>query len=74
MTPLRVAVIFRSVRPQAGLDAFSAFLKSHVPAAMLRQALRKNDFQDLYEKYGPDRSTCRIAAISRACIRSSCGC
>jgi membrane peptidoglycan carboxypeptidase len=51
VTPLRVAVIFRSVRPEAGLDAFSAFLKAHVPAAMLRD----QDFAKLYEKYGPDK-------------------
>lgn len=50
-TPLREAVIFRSVRPQSGLNAFSAFLKTHVPAGMLRD----QDLSKLYEKYGPDK-------------------
>jgi membrane peptidoglycan carboxypeptidase len=50
-TPLRVAVIFRSVRPAAGLDAFSAFVKVHLPAGMLRD----QDLSKLYEKYGPDQ-------------------
>ena len=50
-TPLRVAVIFRSLRPGAGLNAFSAFLRTHVPTTMLRN----QDFSELYEKYGPDK-------------------
>jgi membrane peptidoglycan carboxypeptidase len=35
LTPLRAAVIFRSVRPQAGLDQFLAFLRAHLPASAL---------------------------------------
>ncbi len=51
LTPLRAAVIYRSVRPEASLDSFSAFLKSHLPAA----ALAKQNPAALYEKYGPDK-------------------
>jgi membrane peptidoglycan carboxypeptidase len=50
-TPLGVAVIFRSVRPEAGFDAFQAFLKAHVPRAMLQD----QEFSRLYEKCGPDK-------------------
>lgn len=50
-TPLRLAVIFRSVRPEAGIAAFSAFLKAHLPPA----ALQKEDPSTLYSKYGPDK-------------------
>ena len=51
LTPLRAAVIFRSVRPQANLDQFTIFLKTHLP----KQALIKQDPATLYEKYGPDK-------------------
>jgi membrane peptidoglycan carboxypeptidase len=51
VTPLRAAVIYRSVRPQAGLDEFTAFLKRHFPAAILV----RNAPAELYEKYGPDK-------------------
>jgi membrane peptidoglycan carboxypeptidase len=51
LTPLRAAVIYRSVRPQAGLDEFTAFLKRHFPGA----TLVRNDPAELYEKYGPDK-------------------
>ncbi len=50
---MRAAVIYRSVRPQAGLDQFTAFLKAHLPAAAL--AAKKDDPATLYEKYGPDK-------------------
>ena len=50
-TPLRVAVIYRSVRPEAGIDVFSAFLRSHVPADMLHS----QDLAGLYAKYGPEK-------------------
>ncbi len=36
-TPLRVAVIYRSVRPEAGLDAFSSFLKTLRPGGPSRE-------------------------------------
>jgi membrane peptidoglycan carboxypeptidase len=52
LTPLRAAVIYRSVRPQAGIDPFTAFLKKHFPAGVL---VKKNDPAELYEKYGPDK-------------------
>ena len=51
LTPLRAAVIYRSVRPQAGLDEFTKFLKAHLSAA----ALAKTDPAKLYDKYGPDK-------------------
>ena len=52
LTPLRAAVTYRSVRPQSGLDEFTAFLKRHFPANVL---VKKNDPAELYEKYGPDK-------------------
>ena len=51
LTPLRAAVIFRSVRPNAGIDQFSAFLRAHFPASIVAA----EDLQKLYEKYGPDK-------------------
>lgn len=51
LTPLRAAVIFRSVRPQAGLDKFTKFMHAHLPAA----ALVNQDLSELYAKYGPDK-------------------
>jgi membrane peptidoglycan carboxypeptidase len=52
LTPLRAAVIYRSVRPKAGLDQFTVFMKKHFPAGVL---VKKNDPAELYEKYGPDK-------------------
>ncbi|HTB18833.1 MAG TPA: transglycosylase domain-containing protein [Bryobacteraceae bacterium] len=52
LTPLRAAVIYRSVRPASGPEEFTAFLKRHFPAAVL---VKKNDPSQLYEKYGPDK-------------------
>jgi membrane peptidoglycan carboxypeptidase len=51
ITPLRAAVIFRSVRPKDGPESFNAFLSSHVPA----EELAKANLGDLYAKYGPDK-------------------
>ncbi len=51
LTPVRAAVIFRSVRPQADENQFDAFLKAHLPAA----ALAREDSQELFDKYGPDK-------------------
>jgi membrane peptidoglycan carboxypeptidase len=51
-TPLRAAVIYRSVRPTSGMDEFTVFLKRHFPANVL---VKKNDPAELYEKYGPDK-------------------
>lgn len=47
MTPLRAAVIYRSIRPSADFDSFAAFLKANLPAA----ALARQDPAKLYEKY-----------------------
>ena len=51
LTPLRAAVIYRSVRPDAGVESFRAFLKAHLPA----YALAHQNVADLYNKYGPDK-------------------
>ena len=51
LTPLRAAVIFRSVRPRAGLEEFTAFMRGHLSAA----ALARQDLSELYAKYGPDK-------------------
>ena len=52
LTPLRAAVIYRSVRPQASLDQFTAFLNRHFAKSVL---INKNDPSELYQKYGPDK-------------------
>jgi membrane peptidoglycan carboxypeptidase len=52
LTPLRAAVIYRSVRPQASLDQFTVFMKKHFPAGVL---IKKNDPAELYENYGVDK-------------------
>jgi hypothetical protein len=51
LTPLRAAVIFRSVRPQVGLSQFSAFLRAHLPTSVLS----REDLEELYARYGPDK-------------------
>ncbi len=50
-TPLRLAVIYRSVRPAADIHEFSAFLKQHLPNAAPSDSMLKA----LYDKYGPDK-------------------
>jgi membrane peptidoglycan carboxypeptidase len=52
LTPLRAAVIYRSVRPASGLDEFTVFMKKHFPAGAL---VKKNDPAELYQKYGMDK-------------------
>jgi membrane peptidoglycan carboxypeptidase len=52
LTPLRAAVIYRSIRPQASLDQFTAFLDKHFAKGAL---VKKNDPAELYEKYGIDK-------------------
>lgn len=52
LTPLRAAVIYRSVRPQASLDEFTAFMNRHFAKGVL---IKKNDPAELYEKYGIDK-------------------
>ncbi|MGH9663014.1 MAG: glycosyl transferase family 51, partial [Bryobacteraceae bacterium] len=55
--PLRLAVIYRSVCPNAGLEPFTAYLKAHLPAAVFA----RQDPGELYTKYAigkfnlPDR-------------------
>jgi membrane peptidoglycan carboxypeptidase len=51
LTPLRAAAIYRSIKPQAGLDEFTKFLKAHLS----KVALAKADPANLYDKYGPDK-------------------
>ena len=51
LTPLRAAVIYRSVRPKASVDQFTKFLTAHLP----KGALVKEDPAVLYEKYGVDK-------------------
>jgi membrane peptidoglycan carboxypeptidase len=50
-TAQRLAVIYRSVRPQAKIDQFSEFLQKHMPA----NSLPLNNFETLYLEYGPDK-------------------
>jgi len=50
-TVQRLAVIYRSARPEAKLDQFSEFLRVHLPAG---SPLTK-DFNALYLQYGPDK-------------------
>jgi membrane peptidoglycan carboxypeptidase len=52
LTPLRAAVIYRSVRPKASQAEFTAFLQKHFPKTVL---VKKNEPAELYEKYGPDK-------------------
>jgi len=52
LTPLRAAVIYRSVRPASGVDQFTAFMRQHFPPSVL---VKKNDPAELYGKYGPDK-------------------
>lgn len=49
--PHRLAVVFRSVRPDAGLDEFSTFLRTRLPNAALSPA----ELSRLYTAYGIDR-------------------
>ena len=51
LTPVRAAVVFRSVRPQATIDDFSIFLRAHLPPAVFA----RQDLPELYEKYGIDK-------------------
>jgi len=51
VSPLRLAVIYRSVRPEDGPDKLNAFLSAHFSA----QELAAKKWSDLYEKYGPDK-------------------
>ena len=49
--PHRLAVVFRSVRPDAPVDAFQAFLRRRLPHVAIDDATASA----LFRKYGPDR-------------------
>lgn len=51
LTPLRATVIYRSVRPQASFDDFTAFLEAHTGP----KTLYAEDVAEYYDKYGPDK-------------------
>ncbi len=51
LTPVRAAVIFRSIRPKADESEFNAFLKAHLPAS----TLAREDSRELFNKYGPGK-------------------
>lgn len=48
--PRRLATVFRSIEPEAGLDRFSAFMREHLQG----EALSEHELAGLYKKYGPD--------------------
>ena len=50
-TPQRLAVIFRSVAPEAGIEAFSEFLRQRLPASRLPD----REMLNLYERYAQER-------------------
>jgi membrane peptidoglycan carboxypeptidase len=50
-TPLRLAVTYRSVRPEDGIDEFEAFLESY----LARRAAMPVNVEQLYRKYGPEQ-------------------
>ena len=49
--PQRLAVIFRSVTPEAGVEVFADFLRRHLPSSRLPD----KEFINLYERYAPQR-------------------
>ena len=49
-SPVRMAVVYRSVRPDATLVEFTTFLRTH-----LRVPLQSSQFAALYQKYGPQK-------------------
>jgi len=50
-TPKRLAVIYRSVRPDAGIDGFAAFLIANLLDPNLKESL----IQNLYTSYAPGK-------------------
>ena len=50
-TPLRLAVIFRSIAPEAGIEAFAGFLRQRLPSSRLPDS----EVANLYERYAPQR-------------------
>ncbi len=51
-SPKKLAVIFRSIRPTAGLDAFAVFLQQHLDPKLLPDAKVQ---ARLYDELGPER-------------------
>jgi membrane peptidoglycan carboxypeptidase len=51
VTPLRLAVVYRSVRPTADFNAFSDFLTKHAQ----RAAIAPKEMDSLYAKYAVDK-------------------
>jgi membrane peptidoglycan carboxypeptidase len=45
--PARVATVFRSVAPEAGIEEFASFMRAHLPNSILSE----QDIQELYDKY-----------------------
>jgi membrane peptidoglycan carboxypeptidase len=52
LTPLRAAVIYRSIRPQASFEEFAAFMQKHFAKGVL---IDRNNPAELYDKYGVDK-------------------
>jgi membrane peptidoglycan carboxypeptidase len=50
-TPQRLAVIFRSIAPEAGVEAFADFLRRRLPSSRLPD----NEIVNLYERYAQQR-------------------
>ncbi|EEG07242.1 glycosyl transferase family 51 [Pseudogulbenkiania ferrooxidans 2002] len=50
-SPVRLAVIYRSLHPEAGVDAFRRFLTTHLP----NSSLDDKDIAKLYANYAIDR-------------------
>lgn len=50
-TPKRLAVIYRSVRPEAGLDSLAAFLRAHPAGYAITDRLAR----DLYDTHAPGK-------------------
>src|SRR5258708_9615291 len=53
----RLAVVFQSVRPEAGRAALGAFLARYLP----RDSVSDDDLWDLYRKYDPIRDRGHLA-------------
>lgn len=50
-TPQRLAVIFRTVDPEAGIEPFAEFLRARLPSSRLSD----KEMAKLYERYAPQR-------------------
>ena len=50
-TPRRLAVVFRSVKPDAGIEVFADFLRERLPSS----TLSGKEVAKLYESYAPQR-------------------